>query len=133
MKSYPADAIRNVGLFGHGGAGKTTLAEALLFHAGAIGRMGRVDDGSATTDFDPDEIKRKMSVSAGLAPLEWDAFKVNTIDAPGYADFLGEVVQAMSAVECAIIVVDGVSGLQVGTDACWRQAGRTVQENRRQR
>ena len=122
MKSYSPDAIRNVGLFGHGGAGKTSLAEALLFQSGAVSRQGRVDDGSATTDYDPDEIKRKMSVSAGLAPLEWRDTKINVIDAPGYADFLGEVVQAMSAIECALIVVDGVSGLQVGTATAWRQA-----------
>jgi elongation factor G len=122
MKSYSPDAIRNVGLFGHGGAGKTSLAEALLFQSGAISRLGRVDDGSTTTDYDPDEIKRKMSVSAALAPVEWRDTKINVVDAPGYADFLGEVVQAMSAIECAIVVVDGVSGMQVGTDTAWRQA-----------
>src|SRR5947207_8148007 len=122
MKSYSPDAIRNVGLFGHGGAGKTSLAEALLFQSGAIGRLGRVDDGSTTTDYDPDEIKRKMSVSAALAPLEWRDTKINVVDAPGYADFLGEVIQAMGAIECAIIVVDGVSGVQVGTDTALRQA-----------
>src|SRR4051812_31598196 len=122
MKSYSPDAIRNVGLFGHGGAGKTSLAEALLFQSGAVSRQGRVDDGSATTDYDPDEIKRKMSVSAALAPVEWHDTKINIVDAPGYADFLGEVVQAMSAIECAIIVLDGVSGMQVGTDTAWRQA-----------
>src|SRR5581483_11832086 len=122
MKSYTADAIRNVGLFGHGGAGKTTLAEAMLFHAGAISRLGRVDDGSATTDYDPDEVKRKMSISAALAPLEWTDTKINVIDAPGYADFFGEVVQAMAVSDTALLVVDGVSGLQVGTDAARRQA-----------
>ncbi len=122
MKSYTAEAIRNVGLFGHGGAGKTTVTEALLFHSGAINRQGKVDDGTATTDYDPDETKRKMSVSAALAPLEWRDTKINLIDAPGYADFFGEVVQAMAAAESAIIVVDGLSGIQVGTDAAWRQA-----------
>ena len=122
MKSYPPDAIRNVGLFGHGGAGKTSLTEALLFHAGAVSRMGRVDEGSTTTDYDPDEVKRGMSVSASLAPLEWRDAKINCIDAPGYADFLGEVVQAMRVVDCAIILVDGVAGMQVGTDSAWRNA-----------
>jgi elongation factor G len=122
MKSYTADAIRNVGLFGHGGAGKTSLAEAMLFHSGAISRLGRVDDGSASTDYDPDEVKRKMSLSAALAPLEWRDTKINLVDAPGYADFFGEVVQAMAAVESGIVVVDGLAGIQVGTDAAWRQA-----------
>lgn len=121
MKSHSPDAIRNVGLFGHGGSGKTSLAEALLLRSGVITRLGRVDDGSTTTDFDPDEIKRKMSVSAALAPLGWRETKVNVIDTPGYADFFGEVVQAMRVVECAIVVVDGVAGLQVGTEAAWRQ------------
>src|SRR3954452_13416651 len=122
MKSYTADAIRNIGLFGHGGAGKTTLAEAMLFISGAINRQGKIDDGTATTDYDPDETKRKMSVSAALAPLEWRDTKINLIDAPGYADFFGEVVQAMAASECGVVVVDGVAGIQVGTDAAWRQA-----------
>src|SRR5438477_6076909 len=120
MKSYAPDKIRNVGLFGHGGAGKTSLAEALLFHTGAVNRLGRVDDGSATTDYDPDEIKRKMSVSTALAPVEWQDAKINLLDAPGYADFFGEVVQAMSAADAALVVVDANAGIQVGTDAAWR-------------
>jgi elongation factor G len=122
MKSYAPDAIRNVALVGHGGAGKTSLAEATLFSAGAISRLGRVDDGSTTTDYDPDEVKRKMSVSAALAPAEWRDTKINLVDAPGYADFFGEVVQATRVVETALLVVDGLAGLQVGTDAAWRQA-----------
>lgn len=122
MKAYSPDAIRNTALVGHGGAGKTSLAEACLFLAGAVNRLGRVDDGSTTTDFDADEVKRKMSVSAAVAPVEWQQAKVNIIDAPGYADFFGEVVQAMRVVECTVVVVDGVAGVQVGTDAAWRQA-----------
>jgi elongation factor G len=122
MKSYAPDAIRNVGLFGHGGAGKTSLAEAALFATGAINRLGRVDDGTTTTDYDPDEVKRKMSVSASLAPIEWRDSKINLIDAPGYADFFGEAVQAMRVAECALLVVDAVSGIQVGTEAAWRLA-----------
>src|SRR5438309_5394267 len=124
MKSYAPAAIRNVGLFGHGGAGKTSLAEALLVRSDAVNRLGRVDDGSATTDYDPDEVKRKMSVSAALAPVEWGDAKINIVDAPGYADFLGEVIQAMRVVESALIVIDGVAGVQVGTDSAWRQADR---------
>src|SRR5439155_8199731 len=124
MKSYAPAAIRNVGLFGHGGAGKTSLAEAVLFRTGAVNRLGRVDDGSATTDYDPDEVKRKMSVSAALAPLEWNDTKINLVDAPGYADFMGEVIEAMRVVETALIVVDAVAGVQVGTDSSWRAADR---------
>jgi len=124
MKSYSPADIRNVGLFGHGGAGKTSLAEALLFRVGAVNRLGRVDEGTSTTDYDPDEVKRKMSVSAALAPIEWRDAKINIVDAPGYADFMGEVIQAMRVVETAIIVVDAVAGVQVGTDAAWRQAER---------
>src|SRR5438093_3056918 len=124
MKSYAPAAIRNIGLFGHGGAGKTSLAEALLLRSGAINRLGRIDEGTTTTDYDPDEVKRKMSVSAALAPLEWGDAKVNIVDAPGYADFLGEVIQAMRVVEAGVVVVDAVSGVQVGTDAAWRQADR---------
>jgi elongation factor G len=122
VKSYSPDAIRNVGLFGHGGAGKTSLAEAALFLTGAVNRQGRVEDGSTVTDYDPDEIKRKMSVSTALAPVEWNDTKINFLDAPGYADFFGEVVQAMAAVETALILVDAVAGVQVGTDSAWRQA-----------
>lgn len=122
MATYAPAAIHNAGLFGHGGAGKTSLAEAMLFHTGAISRLGRVDDGSATTDYDPDEVKRKMSVSVALAPMEWRDAKLNILDAPGYADFFGEVVQALRAVETAVLVLDGVAGMQVGTDAAWRRA-----------
>lgn len=122
MKSYSPQAIRNVGLFGHGSAGKTSLAEALLYHAGAISRLGRVDEGSTTTDHDPDEIRRKMTISTAIAPVEWADHKINILDTPGYADFFGEVVQAMRVVDCALIVVEGVGGVQVGTNAVWAQA-----------
>src|SRR5436190_11528862 len=124
MKTYAPATIKNLGLFGHGGAGKTSLVEALLFRTGAVTRLGRVDDGSATTDYDPDEVKRKMSVSAALAPVEWQDAKINLVDAPGYADFMGEVIEAMRVVEAALIVVDAVAGVQVGTDSAWRAAQR---------
>jgi elongation factor G len=122
MKEYAPAQLRNVGLFSHGGAGKTTLSEALLFRAGAITRMGSVDDGNTTTDFDPEELKRQMSVSLALAPLEWQGHKVNLIDAPGYADFYGEVTEAARVVDGALILVDAVAGPQVGTDAVWKRA-----------
>jgi elongation factor G len=121
MKAYEANRIFNVGLFSHGGAGKTSLAEALLFKAGAVNRLGRVDDGNATTDFDPDEIKRKMSVSLALAPLEWKGAKVNLLDSPGYADFAGEVAEAARVADGAVLVLDGVAGVQVGTESVWKR------------
>ncbi|HEX9015801.1 MAG TPA: elongation factor G, partial [Chloroflexota bacterium] len=122
MKEYQAEQIRNVGLFAHGGAGKTSLAEAMLFQSGAINRLGKVEEGSTTTDFDPDEIKRRISVSTAVAPCEWKNSKVNILDTPGYADFIGEVVQAMRVVDGALILVDAVSGIEVGTETAWREA-----------
>jgi len=121
MKEYAPAQLRNVGLFSHGGAGKTTLSEALLFRAGAITRMGSIEDGNTTTDFDPDELKRQMSVSLAVAPLEWQGHKVNLLDAPGYADFYGEVAQAARVADGALILVDAVAGPQVGTDAVWKR------------
>jgi elongation factor G len=121
MKEYAPAQLRNVGLFSHGGAGKTTLSEALLFRAGAITRMGSIEDGNTTTDFDPDEVRRQMSVSLAVAPLDWQGTKVNLVDTPGYADFYGEVSEATRVIDGAIVVVDGVAGPQVGTDAVWRR------------
>jgi elongation factor G len=122
MKEYAPAQLRNVALFSHGGAGKTTLSEALLFRAGAITRMGSVDDGNTTTDFDPEELKRQMSVSLAVAPLEWQGHKINLLDTPGYADFYGEVTEAARVADGAVILVDGVAGPQVGTDAVWKRA-----------
>jgi elongation factor G len=121
MKEYAPAQLRNVGLFSHGGAGKTTLSEALLYRAGAITRMGAVEDGNTTTDFDPDELRRQMSVSLAVAPLEWQGHKINLIDTPGYADFYGEVSEAARVADSALILVDAVAGPQVGTDAVWKR------------
>src|ERR1051326_5363156 len=121
MKDYAPAHIRNVGLFSHGGAGKTTLSEALLFGAGAITRMGTVGDGNTASDFDPDELRRQMSVSVAVLPLEWQGTKVNLLDTPGYADFYGEVAEATRVVDSAVILIDGVAGPQVGTDAVWKR------------
>jgi elongation factor G len=122
LRQYSADRIRNVGLFGHGGAGKTSLAEALLFDTKATTRLGRVEEGNTVTDYDPDEIKRGISVSAALAPVEWRETKINVIDAPGYADFIGDVKSALRVADAAIIVIDASAGVEVGTEQVWRLA-----------
>ena len=120
MKQYPADRIRNVGLFSHGGAGKTSLTEALLFDTRATTRLGRVEEGNTVSDFDPDEIKRRISVSTGVAPVEWRDTKINVLDAPGYADFLGEVKSALRVADAAVVVMDASAGVEVGTEQAWR-------------
>lgn len=116
MKAYTAENIRNIGIFGHGGEGKTTLTEAMLFNAGLLDRMGRVEDGTTTTDYDPEEVKRTISISAAVAPFEWNGTKVNIIDAPGGFDFYGEVAEAMALADAALIVVGAVSGVTVGAE-----------------
>lgn len=122
MKTFPSAKIRNVALVGHGGSGKTTLAEALLFVAGAIPRMGRVEDGNTVCDFDAEEARRNISVSLALAPFEFDSCKVNLIDAPGYADFIGDVAAALRVADLAIFVVSAVEGVEVQTEIAWRMA-----------
>ncbi len=119
MKSYAADSIRNVALVGHGGCGKTSLAEALLFVSGGIDRLGKVDEGTTASDYDPDEIKRKISINATPTPCEWKGVKINLIDTPGYADFIGDVKSTLRVVEGALIVVCAVSGIEVGTETAW--------------
>lgn len=116
MKVYTAKDIRNIGVFGHGGEGKTTLTEAMLFNAGLLERLGKVENGTTTTDFDPEEIKRNISINLALAPLEWKGTKVNVIDAPGFFDFYGEVTAAMELADSALIVVGAVSGPVVGVE-----------------
>ena len=120
MKPYDAEHVFNVALVSHGGAGKTSLVEAVLFRSGAITRLGSVEEGNTTSDFDPDEVKRGMSVSLAVVPAEWKSSKINLLDTPGYADFFGEVVEAARVADAGIVVVDGVSGAQVGTEQVWR-------------
>jgi elongation factor G len=119
MQQYGLENIRNVALLSHSGAGKTSAAEAMLFKAGAIKRLGKVDDGSTTSDYDPDEIKRKISISLSLLPFEWQGAKLNIIDTPGYSDFVGEVRAAMRVSEGAVIMVCAASGVEVGTEQVW--------------
>lgn len=122
MKEYKSDRIKNVGIVAHGGAGKTSLTEAMLFNAGAVTRLGRVDDGSATTDFEAEEVKRKVSISAALAPCEWKEYKINIVDTPGYSDFVSEVKGALRAVDAAIVVLCAASGVEVETEKVWKYA-----------
>src|SRR5579862_804046 len=119
MKKYAIEAIRNVGLFGHQGAGKTTLAEAMLYTSGAIDRMGRTDDGTSTTDFDPEEARRHISINVGLAPCEWGANKINVVDVPGYLDFQGEVRSTLRVVDAAILVTPAQADVEVGFEIAW--------------
>jgi len=122
MKPTSPDKIRNVALISHGGAGKTSLAEAMLFDAGAIGRLGSVEAGSTSLDWDPESLKRKQSVSLSIGTLDHDEVRITIVDTPGYADFQADVVEALAAVDAAIVVVDASAGVEVGTDEVWRLA-----------
>lgn len=119
MKDYGCENIRNICLLGHGNAGKTTLAEAMLNITGATDRFGSVVDGNTVMDYDPEEIKRKFSISTALAPVEWKDKKINIIDTPGYFDFVGEMLEGLSVADGAIILAGGKDGLQVGTEKAW--------------
>ena len=122
MKVYDAAAIRNVALVGHGGCGKTQLVSAMLFVAGAVNRLGKVDDGTTTTDFDDEEIARKHTLSSSLAHAEWQKTKINLIDTPGFANFLSDARSALRVVEAAVLVVDAVAGVEVQTEKLWAEA-----------
>ena len=113
---YKAENIRNIAFMGHGGDGKTTLTESILFGTGAADRFGKIEDGNTTSDYDPEEIKRHISISASLAPVQYKDFKINIIDCPGYFDFLGETIGALNAADGAVIVMSAVSGLNVGAE-----------------
>jgi elongation factor G len=114
--------IRNVAMVGHGGVGKTSLVEALLYTAGAVTRLGRVDDGTTTTDFDPDEVKRKISINTAVAYCDWKGHRINLVDTPGYGDFIADARAGLRVVEAAVVVVDGVAGVQVQTEKVWKFA-----------
>lgn len=122
MKEYKGDKIRNVAIVSHGGAGKTSLSEAFLFNAGAVTRLGKVDDGTATTDFEPEEVKRKVTISSALAPCEWKEHKINFIDTPGYSDFVAEVKSALRAADSALVVMCAAAGVEVETEKVWQYA-----------
>jgi elongation factor G len=122
MKQYAADRVRSIALMGHSGAGKTSLAEAMLFSAGALTRMGRVEDGNTVSDYDPEEKRRGISINLTILPVEWQGVKLTFLDAPGYVDFVGEAHSAAAAADAALIVVDAVAGVEVGTEIAWQIA-----------
>ncbi len=122
MRQYLAGRIRNIALTGHSGSGKTSLTEALLFKAGATDRLGKVADGNTVSDYDPEEIKRQVSVSTSIAPFAWGSTKINLIDTPGLFDFAGETVQGIRAAESLLICVSGKSGVDVGTEKAYKMA-----------
>lgn len=120
MKEYASDKINNIALVGHSGAGKTAIAEAALFATKVITRMGKTEEGNTVSDFDEEEIRRGISINASLIPVEWEGHKFNFIDVPGYADFVGELVSTLHAVDYAVVVVDAVAGVEVGTEVAWQ-------------
>ncbi|TDT51240.1 elongation factor G [Fonticella tunisiensis] len=124
MKEYKVENVRTIGIIGHGGTGKTSLTEAILFDTKETDRIGRVEDGTTISDYDPEERKRQISISAAVAPCEWNNHRIHIVDIPGYFDFMGELIQGMKAVDSAIINVCGVSGVEVGTEKGWEFVNR---------
>ncbi|MDR0286961.1 MAG: elongation factor G [Clostridiales bacterium] len=119
MGNLKTENIRNVAFLGHGGAGKTSLTESMLFNTGVLDRLGKVVDGNTATDYDADEIKRKISINTALAPCEWKNNKINIIDTPGYFDFVGEMLEGIKVADSAVILLSGRSGVAVGTEKAW--------------
>ena len=119
MASYTTEQLRNVVLIGHSSSGKTTLAEALLFDTGASSRRGRVEDGSTVSDWDDEAIRRRISVGTSVVPCEWQGNKVNILDTPGFIDFVGETKGAVAVADSALVLVDSVAGVEVGTELGW--------------
>src|SRR5437870_12339857 len=116
---YEGKNIRNVGIVGHGGSGKTSLVSAILFDTGAVNRLGRVDDGNAPTDYDDDEIERKITIASKFAFCEWNKNKINMLDTPGFGNFIQEARGALRVADAAIVVIDAVSGVMVQAGRGW--------------
>ena len=123
MKEYTTEFIRNIALVSHGSAGKTMLAEAFLHFTGATTRLGKIEDGTTASDYDEEEIRRKLSLYTSVLPVEYRDHKINFLDAPGYTDFVGEMISALSVADGAVILVDAVGGVEVGTELAYRTAG----------
>ena len=119
MKEYKTQNIRNIALVSHSSAGKTMLAEAFLHFTGATTRLGRIEDGSTVSDYEEEEIRRGISLSTSVIPVEFNDHKINFLDTPGYTDFVGEVISALRIVDGAMVVVDAVAGTEVGTELAW--------------
>ena len=119
MQEYQSADLRNIAVIGHGRTGKTSLLDAALFNAGGARRFGKVDDGTSALDYEPEESKRKLSISSALAAVEWRGCKMNFIDTPGYPDFVGEMISALNAADSALIVVSAPSGMETGTEKSW--------------
>ena len=122
MTIYKSDQLRNVVLLGHGGSGKTSLVDAMLFDTGAVNRLGKVDEGTSVADWDEEERRRQMSINATLVPCEWQNHKLNMVDTPGYMDFVGEVISGVHVADAAVVVLDSVGGVEVGTEQVWNYA-----------
>ncbi|MEZ0536212.1 elongation factor G [Caldicellulosiruptoraceae bacterium PP1] len=122
MKEYAPQFIKNVALLGHGGDGKTILTDALLFNAKCTDRIGKTEDGTTVSDFDPEEIKRRISISTTVEPFEWNDYKINILDTPGYFDFIGEVFEALQVADSCLLLVGAKTGVQVGTEKAWEYA-----------
>jgi len=120
MNEYGTEFIRNVALVGHSGAGKTSLTEAFLYNTGVTSRLGRVEDGTALADFEDEEHRRRISISTAVIPVEYQNHKLNFLDTPGFTDFVGEVKSALRVADAAIVVVDAVAGVEVGTELVWQ-------------
>jgi len=119
MRVFESDFIRNICMVGHGAAGKTSLTSAILFDSGAVNRLARVEDGNTVTDWDDEEIERKVSINAALAHCEWNKKKINILDTPGYRPFLAETQLALRATDAAVVVIDAVAGVEVQTEKVW--------------
>lgn len=119
MKEYNAEAIRNIAFIGHGGSGKTTISELLLFTGGEINRIGKIEEGNTTSDFNANEIEKKISIAASVLNLEWNGTKINILDTPGFPDFIGQVISSLHVADLAISIIKSAEGIEVGTEQTW--------------
>src|SRR5512136_338860 len=122
MGKYDTTKLRNLGIIAHGGAGKTSLSEAILFDTGMIDRLGRVDDGTSTMDFEPEEIKRKISITSALDHCEWNGHSIHIVDTPGYGNFIADTRACMRALDCAVVILSAISGVKAQTEEVWQWA-----------
>src|SRR2546428_12359685 len=123
MKLYDISEIRNLGIIGHGSCGKTSLTSALLFSSGTVNRLGKVDQGNTVTDYDEEEIARRVSISSALCHLEWKKIKLNIVDTPGYGAFIADAKAALRVLDGALVVVDGVAGGEAANEEAWGETG----------